>query len=120
MASLGLTDEDLVELLPLENSTSVVWKFFGFPSCDGKMMESDKKKRKRVFCKLCKRDYYYVGNTTNLWQHLEEGHINEFCQAKEESKRDNKSNLSSDKNNLHPLRNESSSQPTLNEVMSRK
>ena len=117
MASPVLMDEDLVELLPLENSTSVVWKFFGFPSCDGKMMESDKKKRKRVFCKLCKRDYSYVGNTTNLWQHLEEGHINEFRQAKEESKKDNESNLSSDKNNSHPLCNEFSNQPTLNKVV---
>ena len=120
MASPVLTDEDLVQLLPLENSKSVVWKFFGFPSRDGKMMESDKKKRKRVFCKLCKRDYSYVGNTTDLWQHLEEGHINEFRQAKEEAKKDNESNLSSDKSNAHPLHNESGNQPTLSEVMSRK
>ena len=72
------------------------------------------------FCKLCKRDYSYVGNTTNLWQHLEEGHINEFRQAKEEAKKDNESNLSSDKSNAHPLHNESGNQPTLSEVMSRK
>ena len=58
--------EDPLELLPLESSTSPVLKFFGFPSRDGKVLESDKKKRKRVFCKLCKRDYSYVGNTTNL------------------------------------------------------
>ena len=72
------------------------------------------------FCKLCKRDCSYVGNTTNLWQHLEEGHINEFRQAKEEAKKDNESNLSSYKSNAHPLHNESGNQPTLSEVMSRK
>ena len=38
--------EDPLELLPLESSTSPVWKFFGFPSCDGKVLESDKKKQK--------------------------------------------------------------------------
>ena len=36
--------EDLATLLPLENSTSVVWKHFGFPSKDGRMTEPDKKK----------------------------------------------------------------------------
>ena len=41
--------EDPLELLPLENSTSPVWKFFGFPSRDGKIIESDKKKRGMFF-----------------------------------------------------------------------
>ena len=44
-----IVDDDSPELSPLENSTSTVWKFFGFPSRDGKIIESDKKKRKRVF-----------------------------------------------------------------------
>ena len=35
--------EDLLELLPLENSTSPVWKFIGFPGHDGKIIESYKK-----------------------------------------------------------------------------
>ena len=78
--------EDPLELLPLESSTSPVWKFFGFPSCDGKVLESDKKKQKCVLCKLCKCDYSYVGNTMNLWQHLEESHIEEYHQGKEEVK----------------------------------
>ena len=52
-------------LLPLEHSTGVVWKFFGFPSRDGKIIETDKKKRRRVYCKLCRRNYSYVGNTSN-------------------------------------------------------
>ena len=70
--------EDQLELLPLENFTSLIWKFFGFSRRDRKMIERDKKKRKRVFCKLCKCDYSYVKNTTNLWQHLEESHIEEY------------------------------------------
>ena len=36
--------EDLLELLPLENSMSPAWNFFGFPGHDGKKIESDKKK----------------------------------------------------------------------------
>ena len=36
--------KDLLELVPLESSTSPIWKFFGFPSRDGKVLESDKKK----------------------------------------------------------------------------
>ena len=47
------------------------------------MIKSDKKMRKRVICKL--------GNTTNLWQHMEESHIEEYRQAKEEAKQVNES-----------------------------
>ena len=36
--------EDLLELLPLEDSMSPVWKFFGFHGHDGKIIENDKKK----------------------------------------------------------------------------
>ena len=69
--------EDLLKLLPLENSTSPVWKFSGFPGHDGKIIESNKKKQQLVFCKLCRHDYSYDGNAMNLWQHLEESHIEE-------------------------------------------
>ena len=61
---------------------SYVWKFFGFPGRDGKIFEVDKKKRERVHCKLCSRSYSYVGNTTNMWQHLEECHVEEYHQVK--------------------------------------
>ena len=67
------------DLLPLEGATSSVWKFFGFPGKDGKIFEADKKKRKRVCCKLCSRSYSYVAN---MWQHLEECHVEEYRQAK--------------------------------------
>ena len=114
--------EDQLELLPLENSTSLVWKFFGFPSRDGKMVERDKKKRKRVFCKLCKRDYSYVGNTTNLWQHLEESHIEEYRQAKEEAKQVNESEsrTGSSSNAGNAQEASQTGQPTISEVLSRK
>ena len=113
--------EDPLELLPLESSTSPVWKFFGFPSRDGKVLESDKKKRKRVFCKLCKRDYSYVGNTTNLWQHLEESHIEEYRQGKEEAKQASESeSQSGTSSGTGSVQEGSQSQPTINEVLSRK
>ena len=38
------------ELLPLEGATSAVWKHFGFPSQDGKIVQ-EKKKRDSVHCK---------------------------------------------------------------------
>ena len=90
-SNIFISVEDPLELLPLENSTSPVWKFFGFPGRDGKMIKSDKKKRKHVFCKLCKHDCSYMGNTTDLWQHMEESHIEEYRQAKEEAKQVNES-----------------------------
>ena len=73
------------ELLLLEHSTSVVCKFFGFPSQDGKIIETDKKKRRRVYCKLCRHSYSYVGNTSNMWQHLEESHVEEFRKVKKDA-----------------------------------
>ena len=101
--------------------TSPVWKFFGFPSRDGKIIESDKKKQKRVFCKLCKRDYSYVGNTTNLWQHLEESHIREYRQAKEEAKEASESKSQCESSSdAESTQEASQSQPLLNEVLSRK
>ena len=34
---------ETTELLPLEHSTSTVWKFIGFPSKDGKMLRATKR-----------------------------------------------------------------------------
>ena len=82
MASFAsiVVDEASLELLLLENSTNTVWKFFRFPSHDGKVIESDKKKQKHVFCKL------YVGNTMNLWQCLEETILKNSIKQKKENK----------------------------------
>ena len=70
--------ESTVELLPLEGSTSEVWKHFGFPGKNGKFVETDKKKRTDVSCKLCKKAIKYCGNTSNLRSHLERDHKKEF------------------------------------------
>lgn len=65
-------------LLPLEGSTSEVWKHFGFPAKNGKYIEADKKKRTKVSCKLCKKSLKYCGNTSNLRAHLERDHKKDF------------------------------------------
>lgn len=70
------------ELLQLDKATSTVWQYFGFPAKEGKFLEPDKKKRNRVCCKLCSRDFSYVGNTTNMWQHLKEAHPCAYANAK--------------------------------------
>ncbi len=38
--------------LPLEDANSAVWNHFGFPARNGKILESDRKKRQVVYCKL--------------------------------------------------------------------
>ena len=53
------------ELLPIVGSTSAVWKHFGFPSKDGKIIV-EKKKRDRVYCKLCNKVNKYSGSTINM------------------------------------------------------
>ena len=67
-----------VELLPLEGCTSEVWKYFGFPGKNGKIIEADKSKRTNVCCKLCMKKIKYCGNTSNLRSHLEREHKKEF------------------------------------------
>ena len=62
---------DNVQLLPL-GAKSSVWNHFGFPSKEVKIIEANKKKKKRVFHKLCPSNFAYTGNTTNMWNHLEE------------------------------------------------
>lgn len=109
-----------VELLPLEHSTSVVWKFFGFPSRDGKIIETDKKKRRQVYCKLCQCDYSYVGNTSNMWQHLEESHVEEFRKAKEEAKESARSSAAESPSNREKSDADVSMEPTLPQVLQAK
>jgi len=80
--SPSLLQGKLLELLRLEGATSRVWDYFGFTAQNGKFLQQDKKKRKKVNCKLCARDFSYVGNTTNMWQHLKESHPGHFREAK--------------------------------------
>ncbi len=77
------------ELLPLEGATSAVWSHFGFPACDGKILESDRKKRQFVSCKLCSKRINYSGNTTNMRSHLRDTHRREHSALlqEEEAKR---------------------------------
>ena len=70
--------DSVKEFLPLEGAVSAVWKFFCFPARNGKILELDKRKRKQVNCKICHRVFSYVHNTTNLWQHLQEAHIDKY------------------------------------------
>ena len=46
--------------MPLEASTSPVWKYFGFPSKDGQIIEQDKRKEVR-----CIASYMYVPISLN-------------------------------------------------------
>ena len=77
-SSSSLSSESLTEYLPLEKAKSPVWRFFGFPARDGKFLESNKKKRQSVYCKLCKQVLSYKGNTTNMLVHLQYYHKGEY------------------------------------------
>ena len=52
---------------------------FRFLSRKGKIIEPDKKK---ILSKLCSSNFTYTGNTTKMWNHLEEAHRQEFQHAK--------------------------------------
>ncbi len=43
--------ESNIKFLPLEDANSGVWSHFGFPARNGKILESDRKKRQLVYCK---------------------------------------------------------------------
>ena len=67
-----------IKLCPLEGCSSVVWKYFEFSSCNGKIVEPDKKKRTFVHCKVLTKVLKYTGNTTNLRCHLQHNHRSEY------------------------------------------
>ena len=68
------TSSIVTEFLPLEKAKSIVWNYFGFPAQSGKFIQKDKRLRKEVYCKLCKRPLSYKGNTTNMIVHLQSRH----------------------------------------------
>ena len=68
-----------IQLLPLQGVKSFVCNPFRFPSRKGKIIEADKK---RILSKLCSCNFAYTGNTTNMCNHMEEAHRQEFRQAK--------------------------------------
>ena len=73
------------ELLPLPGSKSMFWGFSGFPAKDGQFIEKDKKKRKEVICKTCKREFAYTRSTTNLISHLRNNHTKEYTTMLQQS-----------------------------------
>ena len=58
----------------MEKAKSVVWYYFGFLARSGKCAQKDKRLRKEVQCKVCKRPLSYKGNTTNIIVHLQSHH----------------------------------------------
>ena len=74
-SSSGASDLTAVtEFLPLEKVKSIVWNYFGLPARSGKFIQKDKRVRKEVYCKLCRRSLSYKGNTTNMIVHLQSRH----------------------------------------------
>ena len=66
-------------LQPLENATSVVWKFFGFlVGQDGEILEPDKQKWMEVYCNKCHVHLKYTGGSSNLRYHLKKHHLTEY------------------------------------------
>jgi len=68
------TSDSRRELLKLEKAKNPVWEYFGFPAENGQYLEKDKKKRTKVYCKLCPKELNYLRNTTNMISHLEYNH----------------------------------------------
>ena len=62
----SLTAAEKVIVTP-KNLKSDVWKYFGFWSVDGKLVEPTAK----VVCKLCKLELAYHSTTSNLRLHLQ-------------------------------------------------
>ena len=63
----------------LEGTTSVIWKFFGFEADDDRrILVADKRKRRAVTCKRCKKKLKYTGGTSNLHFQLREHHRSEY------------------------------------------
>ena len=68
----SMTINEEFNTLPLEGSSSMVWKYFGFKASNEKFVELDKKKQKEVFCQIrgCLKKVKYSGNTSNMQIHL--------------------------------------------------
>ena len=50
-----------VDFLPLESSSSAIWRYFGFPTRDGSILEANKCKHKKVMPKVCLKCFRYYG-----------------------------------------------------------
>jgi len=68
-------DIDIDSLVPLPLSTSIVWKYFGFLSISGEIVD-----RNYVYCKRCKMRIKYSNNTSNLYKHFATHHSSDYEQ----------------------------------------
>jgi hypothetical protein len=74
------TTTDKVIVKP-DNLRSTVWRFFGFWSVGGKVVDKSK-----AVCKLCDAELAYHSNTTNLRMHLIVVHPTEWNKVGEDEK----------------------------------
>ncbi|XP_013361045.1 PREDICTED: zinc finger BED domain-containing protein 1 [Chinchilla lanigera] len=64
-----------LKLVAHPRAKSKVWKYFGFDTnADGCILHW-----KRIYCRICRAQIAYSGNTSNLSYHLEKNHPEEFC-----------------------------------------
>lgn len=75
---------------------SPYWKYFGFPASDsGTILTQD-----RIICILCKKQFAYKSNTTNLRVHLQSRHKTELMVLEMGSSRDGSTKKRHGKNEL--------------------
>lgn len=75
---------------------SPYWKYFGFPASDnGSILTQD-----RIICILCKKQFAYKSNTTNLRVHLQSRHKTELMVLEIGSSKDGSSKKRHGKNEL--------------------
>ena len=64
-------------LRPPTGAKSKVWKYFRFATNEAGIVVS----KTRVKCTLCKHEFNFSGNTTNLSYHLERKHPEQFSEC---------------------------------------
>lgn len=75
---------------------SLYWKYFGFPATDdGVLITHD-----RIICLLCRKQFAYKSNTTNLRVHLQSRHKTELSELELGSSKDGSSKRKHGKNEL--------------------
>ena len=100
-------DDSHSELIPLEGASSKIWKYFRFPGKDSQFTERDKRKRNKVICRRCKKQFKYNGNTSNMHSHLNTVHPSDFAaMEKEDNARCSRPSLSTVKLKRTPVENQ--------------
>ncbi|XP_023562680.1 zinc finger BED domain-containing protein 1 [Octodon degus] len=71
----GSPQPDL-KLVAHPRAKSKVWRYFGFDTdAEGCILHW-----KKIYCRVCRAQIAYSGNTSNLSYHLEKNHPEEFCE----------------------------------------